>query len=162
MTKSVKLLSLISVLIIMVSSLAVPFTAMAAAKVSPSTVYTAVKKAYSKNFPLDSNSKVLSSSSVGVSKKDYSSYYGRYKGTKTKYLIFIAKANDSSSAKKIKSQLNNYVKTESKSMENYLTSQGKKLYKNAKVGSKGNYVYLVMLDTQSNKKAVDAINKSVK
>lgn len=162
MVKHSKLFSLILALLMAFSSVMLPATAFAA-DATPAKVYTAVKKAYGKKFPLSQNAKNLNPKAFGISKKKYSSYYAKYKGNnKSKYMIFIAKANKMSDARSMKKSLENYLNVESRSMNNYLSANGKKLYKNAKVGSKGKYVYLVMLDTNSNKKAVNAIKKAAK
>lgn len=160
MTKRVKFLSLIMALAMLVASFGAPASTYAASA-SPKTVYSAVKKAYGKKFPMASGSKSISSSELGVSKKWFKTAYGRQKGTKTRYIVYIAKAGSTSKAKKIQSALNKYIKNERQSMGMYLSSKGKKLYANAKVGKKGKYVYLVMVDTNSNTKAISAIKKAL-
>lgn len=160
MTKRVKILSLFMALVMLFASFGAPTSAYAASP-SPKTVYSKVKSAYGKSFPLSSKAKTLSSSELGVSKKWFKSAYGKQKGTKTKYMIYIAKAGSTKNAKKIESALKKYVKNEKLSLNMYLSDKGKKLFNNAKVGRKGKYVYLVMLDTNKNSKAVSAINKAL-
>ena len=54
-----------------------------------------------------------------------------------------------------------YVINEYKSNLSYHSEYGKTLLKKAKVGSKGKYVYLFVLDTASNKKAINAFKNSL-
>lgn len=79
-----------------------PTTAFAA-DATPAKVYTAVKKAYGKSFPLSKNAKSLNPKAFGISKKKYTSYYAKYKGNnKSKYMIFIAKADKNSDVRAMK------------------------------------------------------------
>lgn len=162
MTKKSRLLSLFLAFVMLFSAVGIGSNAYAAST-TPYSCYTAVSRAYGKKFPLAKGNSTLSSSELGVPKKCYVKCYGKKKGSsKQKYMLYVVQAKSSKDVKTIKSRLNSYVKNEQRSMNNYLSSTGKKLYKNAKVGSKGKYVYFVMLDTSSNKKAVNAIKKAIK
>jgi hypothetical protein len=162
MTKRIKFLSLFMAFIMLFASFSAPATSYAASS-KPKQAYSAVKKAYGNSFPLksDSKTKTISSKELGVSKSLYKTCYGKTRGTKTKYILYVAQATSTKNAKKIQSKLKTYVNTESQSMAMYLSEKGKKLFKNAKVGRKGKYVYLVMLDTSGNKKAISAIKDAV-
>jgi hypothetical protein len=135
---------------------------------TPASAYAAVKKAYGSSFPLTSKNRIKGKKRImGVKISDCSSYYAASKTTggsnsQKEYAIFICKAKSTAKAKKIKTSLANYLKNEEQSMSNYLSATGKKLFKNAKTGRIGKYVYLVMIDTNKNTKAVNAIKKTLK
>lgn len=157
-----KIISFIMTLVVVICSTTSTVTSYAAAT-TPKSVYTSIEKAYGNKFPLKNDASNLSPNAVGVSKKLCESYAGKVKSTKNeKYVLFIAKASNSNDVKKIKSSLSNYIKVESHSMANYLSADGKKLYNNAKIGTKGLYVYLIMLDTTGNQKAVKAFKTAAK
>ena len=157
-------LSLLMALVSLVTYVTVGTTAFAANK-TPVAAYAAVQKAYGKSFPLSTSNRISGKSVVlGVKTSNCSSYYAAQKfanSNKEVYEIFICKAK---SGKKgtIKSQLKSHIKNEKTSMQSYLSAKGKKLFKNYKVGTVGDYVYMVMIDTSKNKKAVKAIKNTLK
>lgn len=168
-TKSNRLLvRIISILLAVVSvfaSFSAGNEAYAAAKKSPVVSYAAVKKAYGKSFPLSTKNRIKGRKNIlGVNTSNCSGYYAAQKfGNKNKevYEIFICKAKKGKK-NTVKNQLKSHVKNEKTSMQSYLSKKGKKLFSNYKVGTSGDYVYLVMVDTSGNKKAVNAIKKSLK
>ena len=139
-----------------------------AAKKTPDAAYSAVKKAYGSSMPLSAKNRITGKKRImGVKTADCESYFAalKIKGGKnaqSEYAIFICKAKSKAKVKTIVANLKTYLKNEQQSMNNYLSPTGKKLFKNAKVGTVGQFVYLVMLDTAANKKAVNAINKTLK
>ncbi|MCR5202430.1 MAG: DUF4358 domain-containing protein [Lachnospiraceae bacterium] len=134
------------------------------------TIYKKVQKAYGKKFKLSSKNMIKVekknvfgdySKVVGVSHKLFDSYTAaRVTNSKYEYVCFICKAGSKKNVKKIKTALKKYVKSESESNKNYYSSEGKKLMKNAAIGSKDKFVYLFILDTSKNKKAVKAFKKA--
>ncbi len=133
------------------------------------TIYNSVKSAYGAGFPLSDNNKIKTkrknifgnySKILGVSAKYFSKYTaGQKSNSKEEYICFICKATSSANVSKIKKALQKFVVNEYKSNINYHSDKGKKILKNAKVGSKGKYVYLFALDTSKNKKAIAAFKK---
>ena len=133
------------------------------------TIYNSVKSAYGAGFPLSNNNKIKTkrknifgnySKILGVSAKYFSKYTaGQKSNSKEEYMCFICKATSSVNVSKIKKALQKFVVNEYKSNLNYHSDKGKKILKNAKVGSKGKYVYLFALDTSKNKKAIAAFKK---
>ena len=164
---SIRLISIILALITAVSAFSLSSSVAMAASKTPASAYSAVKKAYGKSFPFKSSNRVKGKRRImGVKTADLSSYYAASKisgkkNSKQEYIIMIAKVKDSGKVKSVKSQLTRFKNNEEASMRNYLSSKGKKLFKNAKVGSVGSFVYIVMIDTNSNKKAVKAIKKAL-
>lgn len=162
-----KLLSLV-----IVATLVFGTVGFANVQASTSSAYKAVKKAYGKNFPTEkkiakknyfgSYSKVIGS----VSTKSLKSYKKaqKYKGKskKTNYLCVIVQAKKKSSVKGIKAKFKKYITSEKNgaAKRGYYSKTGKKFLNNAKVGSKGNYVYLFMLDASGNKKAISAFKRA--
>ena len=142
-----------------------------AKKKSTSSVFKAVKNAYSSSFPLSDNNMIKTdrknifgsySTVLGVSAKLFSKYTAAQKSnSKEEYICFICKATSKSNVKKIKKAMKKYVVNEYKSNLSYHSDHGKTLLKKAKVGSKGKYVYLFVLDTSNNKKAISAFKKSL-
>ena len=138
---------------------------------STSSVYNDVKGAYGSSFPLSDNNRIKTerknifgkySTVLGVSAKLFSSYTAAQKSNSTeKYVCYICKATKKANVKKIKKAMKKFVVQEYNSNVNYLSDNGKKLLKAAKVGSKGKFVYLFVLDTAGNKKAIDAFKKSL-
>ncbi|MBQ9532091.1 MAG: DUF4358 domain-containing protein [Eubacterium sp.] len=166
-TFSIRIMSVILALITVFSAFSLTGEVAMAAGKTPAAAYSAVKKAYGKSFPFKKSNRVKGKRRVmGVKTADLKSYYAASKVTggknsKCEYIIMVAKVKDSGKVKTIKSQLTRFKKNEEASMKNYLSSKGKKLFKNAKVGSVGSFVYIVMIDTNSNKKAVKAIKKTL-
>ena len=140
------------------------------AAVSTETVYDSVESAYGSSFPLsDSNmikvdrKNIFGKYSVvlGVSAKHFSSYTAAQKSNSSEeYMCFICKAVSKKAVKKIKNSMKKYVINEYNGNINYHSELGNRLLKNARVGSKGKYVYLFVLDTDGNKKAIDAFKES--
>lgn len=158
--KSIKKILCILLAVLTIASVFSVSVSAYAASATPKTVYSKVQKAYGKSFPLKSGAKKMSYTELNVSKKYISSYVAYQKGTKDRRMIFIAKAKSTANAKSIKKQLTTYLNYEKHN--GYLNATGKKVVKNAKIGIKGKYVYIVMLDTTGNKKAITAINKYAK
>ena len=165
-------LSLCMVLSLVVATFAAGKEVPAVAKAdSTSAVYTAIQEAYSNAFPLSSNNMIHTdrknvfgnySSILGVSAKYFSSYTAAQKSnSKEEYICFICKATSKKNVKKIKKYMKKYVINEYKSNISYHSEFGKTLLKKAKVGSKGKFVYLFVLDTSNNKKAISAFKKSL-
>ena len=137
-----------------------------AASKTPAGAYAAVKKAYGEKFKLSSKNRIKNKAVIfGVRiKGNVSSYYAASKlskGSKKEHAIFICKASESSKVSTIKSALKKWKENEMGSLNNYLNSDGKKLFKNMKIGVIGDYVYMVMLDVSKNTKAVKAIKKTL-
>ena len=138
-----------------------------AASKTPATAYAAVKKAYGKKFMLGKKDRITGKNVIfGVRLKgNVSSYYAAQKlagKSKREYAIFICKASNKNKVTTIKNALAKWKNNEKSSLKNYLDSTGKKLFSNIKIGNVGNFVYMVMLDTSNNTKAVNAIKKSLK
>ena len=138
---------------------------------STSAVYNAVKGAYKSSFPFSKKNKIKTerknifgeySTVLGVSAKLFSSYTAAKKSnSKEEYICFICKATSKANVKKIKSAMKKFVVNEYKSNLSYHSEHGKSLLKKAKVGSKGKFVYLFVIDTSGNKKAISAFKKSL-
>ncbi len=163
---SSRIISLLLALITLFGAVGLNSATAEAASKTPAGAYVAVKNAYGKSFPLTSANRVTGRRVFGVKTSLVSSYYAASRTTgsgsaKAEYAIFICKAKNSKNARKVKSALKTYLKNEKNSMYNYLSGTGKTLFSKAKVGKKGKYVYLVMVDTSGNSKAVKAIKKSV-
>ena len=136
-----------------------------------SEVYDAVKEAYGDSFPLSDNNMIKTerknifgkySTVLGVSAKYFSSYTAAQKANSDEEQIcFICKAVSKKAVKKIKKAMKKYVINEAKSNQNYHSDNGKQLLKSTKVGSKGKFVYLFIIDTSGNKKAIEAFKKSL-
>ena len=163
---SVKILSLLLAVITAFSAFTMTSVTAEAASV-PAQAFVAVKKAYGKSFPLSSKNRIKGKKRVfGVKTSYLKTYYAASKtvgkkNAKAEYLFMVADVKDKDNVKKVKSLLNKFKKNEQASMENYLSKKGKALFKNCKVGSVGKYVYIVMIDTNANKKAIKAIKKTV-
>ena len=149
------------------------FGAFGAANVEASTssAYSAVKKIYTKYCPKKENikkkdmfgrySKILGVLSVkGL--KSYTvgqSFEGKSK--KTERVVVIVQANKKSQVSGIKKKFKSYVNTrKGAAKRGYFSKYGKKVLNKASIGSKGNYVYLLMLDASGNKKAKAAVKKA--
>ena len=164
-------LSLLLAVCLLAASVTVGQRPAQAKATSTAKVFAAVKDAYSSSFPLSNNNKIRTkrknifgnySTVLGVSAKLFSSYTAAQKSnSKEEYICFICKATSKKNVKKIKSRLKKYVVNEYKSNLSYHSDHGKSLMKKAKVGSKGKYVYLFILDTSNNKKAISAFKKSL-
>ena len=165
-----RLLALIMVAIVLcVGVLYTPSVSCAAT--STGAVYDDVETAYGSGFPLsDSNmikvdrKNIFGKYSVvmGVSAKYFSQYTAAQKSNSSEeYMCFICKAVSKKAVKKIKSSMKKYVINEYNGNINYHSDLGNQLLKNARVGSKGKYVYLFVLDTDGNKKAISAFKESL-
>ena len=148
-------------------------TSVSYAAVSTGTVYDAVESEYGSSFPLsDSNmikvdrKNIFGKYSVvmGVSAKYFSQYTSytasQRSNSSEEYMCFICKAVSKKAVKKIKNSMKKYVINEYNGNINYHSDLGNLLLKNARVGSKGKYVYLFVLDTDGNKKAISAFKES--
>lgn len=153
----------------LVFALAVGLTGPVQAATKPSNVTAAVKKAVkSSNYPFGKSDKVTSSRRVfGVSVSKLSAYEAYEKTTgfgskKAEYILFVGKTSSKSDAKKLKADLKDYVESEAESMNSYLSADGKKAFKGAKVGYKGSWVWAVVLKSSSDSsKAEKAIKKKI-
>ena len=139
--------------------------------VSTTKLFSQVKTAYGEKFPLSKENEINTkmknlfgqySTILGVSAKYFSEYKAAKKSdSKEEYVCFICKATSDDNVSVIKAAMKEYVSNEKKGNENYFSKKGKKLMKNAKVGSKGMYVYMFILDTKKNKKAIKAFKKAI-
>lgn len=167
--KRTKLLQKLTV-ICLVFALAVGVATPVQAATTPEKSAAAVKKAVkSSNYPFGSSDKVTSKRKVfGVSVSKLDSYVAYQKTTgsgnkKAEYILFIGKATSKSNAKKAKTALKEYVSSEADSMNSYLSSDGKKSFKKAKVSNSGEWVWAIVLKSSGdNKKAEKAIKKKIK
>ncbi len=135
-------------------------------------IYDSVCEAYGTSFPLSKNNMIKTprknvfgnySTVLGVSMKYISSYTAAQKSnSKEEYICMVCKATSKKSVKKIKTKIKKYIKNEYKSNLSYHSELGKKLLKKSVVGSRGKYVYLFVLDTSGNKKAITAFKESLK
>lgn len=138
---------------------------------SNASAFLAVQKAYGSSYPMSSSNEIKTarknifgkySKVLGVSAKNFKSYKAARKADSSQeYVCAVFKATNKNKVKTIKKALKKYVKKEKSSNANYFTSYGKQLLDNAKVGSKGKYVYLFILDTSKNSKAVQAFKNNV-
>lgn len=143
---------------------------VSAASPSASSVVSSIKKKIgSSRFPFSASNAVSSSRRVfGVTISDMDSYQAYEKTTgsgsnKVEYIVFVGKAKSKSEAKDAKASLKKYIKSESESMNSYLSSTGKKVFKDVQIGYKKEYVWAVMLKSKSvNKDAVKALKKAIK
>ena len=170
MKTSRKAFSLLLVLCLVIAgALGSPSTSQAAA--SSSSVYNAVKDAYGSSYPLSDSNMIKTerkdvfgnySEVLGVSAKLFSEYTAAKKSSsEEEYMSFICKATSNKNVKKIKKKLKLIVLNEYKSNINYHSDHCNTLLKNAKVGSKGSFVYLFVLDTEGNAKAINAFKESL-
>ncbi len=135
-------------------------------------IYNSVRDAYGTGFPLSKNNMIKTprknifgnySTVLGVSTKYISSYTAAQKSnSKEEFICMVCKATSKKSVKKIKTKIKKYIKNEYKSNLSYHSEFGKKLLKKSVVGSRGKYVYLFVLDTSGNKKAITAFKESLK
>ncbi len=138
---------------------------------SNASAYSAVQKSYGSSYPLSSSNEIKTSRKnifgrystvLGVSAKKFKSYKAARKAySSQEYVCAIFKAKNIKKVKAIKKALKKYVKKEKLSNANYFSYYGKQLLDNAKVGSKGKFVYLFILDTSKNSRAVQAFKKNV-
>ena len=163
-------LSLLLALCLLMTVACVTVETKSQAATSTSSIFNNVKSTYGSSFPLSSNNMIKTdrknifgqySTILGVSAKLFKSYTAASKSNSTEeYVCFICKATKKANVKKIKKAMKKFVIQEYNSNINYHSDFGNKLLKNAKVGSKGKFVYLFVLDTAGNKKAIDAFKKS--
>ena len=159
-----KVISLLIVATLLVGTFAMTVSA------SESTAFNAVKTSYGKKFPLKASNNIKTarknifgkySKVLGVSAKNFKSYKAARKSNgKSEYICAIFKATSKAKVKSIKTALSKYVSKEKSSNRNYFSKTGKSLLAKAKIGSKGNYVYLFVLDTTGNGKAISAFRRS--
>ena len=162
-----RVICVIMTVLVMFSCFSSSAVLASAASKTPAGAYAAIKKAYGSKMPVSSKNRIKNKSVIfGVRiKGNVSSYYAAQKlssNGKKEYAVFICKASSSDNVKAIKDMLKKWKSNEQNSLQNYLNSTGKKLFKNAKIGSVGKFVYMVMLDTSENAKAVKAIKKTLK
>ena len=156
---------------VLIISLAFGAFGVTNAKASTSSAYSAVKKIYKKYCPkvknipkkdiFDRYSKILGVLSVKGLKsyKVGQSFEGKSK--KCERVVAIVQAKKKSQVKGIKAKFRSYVNTrKGAAKRGYFSKYGKKVLNKASIGSKGNYVYLLMLDASGNKKAKSAVKKS--
>lgn len=168
--KKIKAISLVLMIALVAQVLVFQMDSVDVKAASAKSIYSSVSKAYGQSFPLSSSNLVNVqrknifggySKVLGVSAKYFKSYKVAKKvDSSQEYVCAIFKATKKKNVKKIKKALNKYVKNEKTSNLNYFSSTGKSLLENAKVGSKGKYVYLFILDTSKNQKAVNAFKKN--
>ncbi len=156
---------------VLVLTLAFGAFGMTNAKASTSSAYSAVKKIYGKYCPKANN--ISRKDGIGryrkifgfLSTKGLKSYKAGQKfdgKNKVKRVVVIVQANKKSQVNGIKNKLRSFVNTEKGSAtRGYYSKYGKKVLNNACIGSKGNYVYLLMLDASGNRKAKAAVRKAV-
>lgn len=158
--------------VVVMFAILVCFTVLPVSAASPSasSVMASIKKKIgSSKFPFSASNAVSSSRRVfGVTISDMDSYQAYEKTTgsgsnKVEYIVFVGKAKSKSEAKDAKASLKKYIKSESESMNSYLSSTGKKVFKDVQIGYKKEYVWAVMLKSKSvNKDAVKALKKAIK
>lgn len=142
--------------------------ASAAAEPDAGKIVASIKKELKSQYPFSQSHQVTSKRRVfGVSVSDMASYAAYEKTTgsgsnKTEYILFVGRAKSKSAAKTAKKSLKAYVKSEAQSMDSYLSSSGKKVFKGAKTGYKGDCVWIVMLKSKSaNSDAVAVIKDEI-
>ncbi len=163
-----KLLAVAMTMAILVEGVVIGNDFVQASEVS---AFTAVQKAYGTSYPMNSANEIKTarknifgkySKVLGVSAKYFKSYKAARKASSTEeYVCVVYRATNKKNAKKIKSALKKYVNKEKSGNVNYFSAKGKTLLNNAKIGTKGSYVYLFILDTAKNSKAVQAFKKNV-
>lgn len=150
-------------------TLALNMTTPVQAAPTPYGVAAKVKSAVGKsNYPFNYQNNVTSKRKVfGVKVSDMSKYVAYEKVTgsgknQVEYILFIGQAKSKAKAKSARNTLKTYISNEAKSMNSYLSSTGKKVFKNAQIGYSGKWVWVVMMKSSSvNKKAVKAIKKAI-
>ncbi len=159
----------IVVALLLAFTLAFNMAAPVKAAPTPYGVAAKVRSAVGKsNYPFNYKNSVTSKRKVfGVKVSDMSKYIAYEKVTgsgknQVEYILFIGQAKSKAKAKSARTALKSYISNEAKSMNSYLSSTGKKVFKNAQVSYSGKWVWVVMLKSSSvNKKAVKAIKKAV-
>ncbi len=156
---------------VLVLTLVVGAFGMTNAQASTGSAYNAVKKIYKKYCPKKKNiprqdmfkrySKILGVLSVkGL--KSYTvgqSFDGQSK--KVERVVAIVQAKNKSQVKGIKAKFTSYVNSrKGNAKRGYYSTYGKKVLNKASIGSKGKYVYLLMLDASGNKKAKAAVKRA--
>ncbi|MBO6108622.1 MAG: DUF4358 domain-containing protein [Eubacterium sp.] len=165
--------SIISLIIILATTaiMLCPAAMSVAKGVKTSKVYTRIMEAYGDEFPL-SEGNLLNikrtnifgdySMVLGVSSEYFSEYKAAKKSnSKEEYICFVCKATKKENIKKIKNGMKSFILNEARGNANYFSTTGKELLKNTKIGSKGKYVYLFVIDTNKNKKAVEAFKDAL-
>lgn len=141
------------------------------AQASTGSAYNAVKKIYKKYCPKAENirkkdmfgrySKIFGVLSVKGLKSYKAGKSSMGKTKKVHRAVVIVQAKKKSQIKGIKNKFRiflNDLKGEVK--RGYVSAYGKKVLNKACIGSKGKYVYLLMLDASGNKKAKAAVKKA--
>lgn len=165
------LVACLCILTVIFASMVQTFPSRAAKKTTDQKIVSEVKKAYGKNYGLGSKDKINTkiknvfggySSVLGVSTKYFSKYTAfRHADSSEERICFVCEGKNKKEVATIVKNLKTFVSNEKKSNENYFSDKGKKLLNHAAVGSKGKYVYLFVLDTSGNKKAVSTFKKLV-
>lgn len=132
------------------------------------TMDQGVEKSLGKDYPFSSQNEVTSSRRLfGITARKLKSYkaYEKVQGSgsnRVKYMYFVGYISDSKDVSSVKKDLKQYILNEANSMESYLGPSGKKMFKNVRYGSKGNWVWaLVLKDSATNKKAEKAIKQKI-
>ncbi|MCR5430548.1 MAG: DUF4358 domain-containing protein [Eubacterium sp.] len=157
--------------LVIVATLVFGAFGLTSAKASTTSGFNAVRSTYGKYFPTES--KIARKNFFGkynkilglVSTKGLKSYKVAQKFTgkskKTQRLCVIVQAKKRSQVKGIKSKFRKYISNEKGAYSRgYYSRTGKSLLDKASVGSKGNYVYLFILDTSGNGKAKSAFKRA--
>ena len=161
-----KVLSLIILITLVFGAFGVTNT-----QASTSSAYNAVKKIYKKYCPKAKNiqkkdmfgrySKILGVLSVKGLKSYKVGQAFEGKSKKVERVVVIVQVKKKSQIKGIKNKFRSYVNTrKGAAKRGYFSKYGKKVLNNASIGSKGKYVYLLMLDASGNKKAKAAVKKA--
>lgn len=132
--------------------------------VTPALLIEEVENAVDSSiYPFTSENEVTSKRRVlGVNVREMESYAAYCKTTsgdaQEEYILFVGKANSDTAAEDAKGALEEYIANESESMKNYLSDEGKKLFPNAKCGTKDSWVWAVMIGSaDDNQSVIDAI-----
>ncbi len=135
-----------------------------AGSVTPGSMIDNIKDEVS-SFPFSDSDEIISKRRVlGVKVKNLSSYKAFQKTTGSKdssseYILFVGKAKSSAKAKTSLSALKKYVKSEKENMENYLSASGKDIFKNARAGRSGKWIWVLMTGSKDNN---DQASKAIK
>ncbi len=130
-----------------------------------------VVKKYTKDYPFSSADRVKSKKAVfGIMSSKLSKYSAYQKvettfsaGT-TEHMLFIGKAKTKANAKSCASSLRRFLTKEKSSKASGLTAEGRQLFSGAKIGSKGKWCWLIMVnsDSEANATVAKAVRKNAK
>jgi hypothetical protein len=136
----------------------------AASNATPASVIDAIKDNVS-SYPFEDSDEITSRRRVfGVSVKKLSSFKAYQKTTgkgndTCEYMLFVGRAKSSAKARSAIKSLKNYVKNEKENMDNYLSSEGKSVFSNARAGRKGKWIWVLVVGS---KDANDSASKAIK